>query len=462
VARSPDWIAPRTGHDWQDEDVLRAATWLRSFIPERDFARRIDAARDHLVAVRAQWQEGLSPPLYDPADAIAWYIFQAESFAIDRTYWVPDATVRFVPFLKRLGQGIELLQSVPGAAERAARLMSSERRQPDAGLYELLVAFAYRRRGWTQVAFVPEIRGGPRTPDLHVARPGTRWAAECKRVVASTYAAREKIIGTALVQPVHALCLQRDVDAVVDIRWRIELGEVPANYLVRKVSEALDKRVPTFWSDEIAVGRVGPVLWGLARKIMAEDDVYYGSSRMFELLTGRHNPLMEYTLSAKWRQAVDRPFYAATLYRASVVSWINISPASIAAKTRHFKQILHGAEGQLPDDRPGVIHIGVESSPNPAVAAQRHLENMLEARFFKPRKSRLRWVYCNYFVPEQTTDPNETWAMTETMAPYKVGRHSTAWPLPDHFAISPDDEGLAPGVFWDPRTPGGRLGPEAN
>lgn len=459
MAHNPAWVAPSEGHDWQDEDVLRASRWLRAFVPERDMERRIEDAREHLLTARHGWDYGEWPPLFDPADAAAWYIFQAETFAVDRQFWVPDAMARIVPVLKRLGQSLDLLRTVIGAEERAARLMNSERRQPDSGLYELLVAAAYRRHGWTRVEFVPEMRGGPRTPDLHVARPRTRWAAECKRLVPNTYATRERACGAALAKPVHALCLARGVSAVVEVKWRVELHTVPAEYLVDRVAEALGDTLHPRWADEVSEGRVRPVNWRLARGVLAHDDVYFGSSRMIELLSGVYVHEADHSMAARWRPAPERPFFAEAVYQASVVSWTSLSLEAMSAKTRHFRSIVADAERQLPDDRPGVVHIGIESSPLMVVAAARHLFNFAEARTFRTTRSRLRWVYANYFMPELTTHRNESWAFTETIAPYKVGRHNTAWPLPNHLVVSPDEE-IVDGVFWDPRTPGGRLGPE--
>jgi hypothetical protein len=62
----------------------------------------------------------------------------------------------------------------------------------------------------------------------------------------------------------------------------------------------------------------------------------------------------------------------------------------------------------------------------------------MQARKFAPATSRLRWVYANYFVPEATTREDETWAITETMVPYKIGHHRTHWPLPGHMLLSPE------------------------
>jgi hypothetical protein len=109
----------------------------------------------------------------------------------------------------------------------------------------------------------------------------------------------------------------------------------------------------------------------------------------------------------------------------------------VLQKAQHFRRTLANAEGQLPSDRPGVIHIGVESYAGAQVDFARHIFNTFEASSFAPRKSRLRWVYGNYFVPEATTRKDESWAITETMVPYKIGTHRTRWPLPGHMLVSP-------------------------
>ena len=55
---------------------------------------------------------------------------------------------RYAPIMTRIGQELPLLQTIRGVEERASRLMTAERRQPDGGLFELLVSLAYRRGGW--------------------------------------------------------------------------------------------------------------------------------------------------------------------------------------------------------------------------------------------------------------------------------------------------------------------------
>ena len=62
---------------------------------------------------------------------------------------------------------------------RAERLMRYDKRQPDGGIFEILVALAYRRRGWTTVEFIPE-RPGVSAPPIFTSRDHAlagRWSA---------------------------------------------------------------------------------------------------------------------------------------------------------------------------------------------------------------------------------------------------------------------------------------------
>lgn len=440
----PNWIAPRQGHDWRDEDVLAAVGWLKSFVPAAEMERRIEAARARLNLALESWRNGEGADTHDPADAAAWWVLQGESFGDGRRWTVPDAMVRTVPYLTRLGRELERLRAIPGAEERAARLMTGERGAVEPGIYELLVALAWSRHGWN-TEFVPEIRGGLPTPDLHVSQPRRRWAVECKRVTNSAYARNERTHGMALAAPVHRLSERRRSPFVVRVAYKVELQDVAADYLEARVTEALANGL--HWDDEVAEGIIVPPRWALLQRVLAHDDVFYGSSRMIELVSGAYDHQADHSFSARWRPARTRPFYATAVSHASVVTWISTSPQARLHKARHFRQLIAGAERQLPPDRPGVVHIGTETVGGRATDALRHFRNMMEAAQYDPVNPRFRWVYGNYFAPEVTTRRDETWAIDESMAPYRIGRHNTAWPLPDHLLVS-DEAGFRPGMHF--------------
>lgn len=447
MARGPDWTAPRQGNDWRDENVARAVAWLKGFVPAIEMERRLEAARDFLMASRANWLEGGHAPSHDRADAAAWHVLQGDTFAVDRRYWLPDDSVRIVPFLTRIGMELDRIRAIPGADERAARLMTRERRQPEPAIYELLVALAWSRHGW-DVTFVPEDRRHP-TPDLRVAKPRRHWSVECKRLMPAQYSVGERARGMALAERVHQLSERSSRAIAMQVRYKIELQHVRDDYLEAKLAEALlENSAQREWTDEVADVRIFPPTWSLLRRVMARDDISYGSSRMIELFCGQYVHQADHSFSGRWRPSETHQFHATALYHGSVVSWVSNAFAAQRQKARHFRQVVAHAERQLDTDRPGVVHVGVETMGAHTTDAFRHIQNLMEAHDFRPSNPRLRWVYGNYFSPELTTDPNETWAMDETMAPYKIGRHRTAWPLPGHLLVSPDDENN-PGVHWD-------------
>lgn len=447
MARGPDWIAPREGHDWRDEDLLRAVAWLKSLVPVQEMERRIDLAREALMVAREDWLQGGSAPSHDRADAAAWMVFQGETFGDDRRYSLIDEAARIAPYLIRLGQELDVLRAIPGAEERAARMLTRDRRQPEPGLYELLVALAWRRHGWN-VAFVPEDRRHP-TPDLRVEKPRRRWSIECKRLMPAQYTVLERARGMALAEPVHCFCRAEARSTVVHVIYNVELTLVPDNYLVERLQTAIRLNQPMFeWKDEVAQGRVFGPAWPLLRKVMAHDDVFYGSSRMIELFTGAYEYQADHSFSGDWRPSETHLFHAHTIYRGSVVSWMSNAFDAKRQKARHFKQVIAHAERQLDEDRPGVVHVGVESFGGHMTDAFRHFRNLIEAAEYQPQNRRLRWVYGNYFAPEVSTDPDETWGFDESVSPYRIGRHHTAWPLPNHLLVSPE-EGMREGVHWD-------------
>ncbi|MDX3928149.1 MAG: hypothetical protein QHC90_20385 [Shinella sp.] len=436
----PSWTAPRTGNDWRDDDLLLTVAWLKSLVPHNEMQRRLDAAKERLNAARQLQRNGERPPLFDASDTIAWYILQAETFATDRTYFAPDGLMRSAPYLTRIGKELPIMLSVKGAEERAQRMMTAEKSQPDGALLELLVGLAWKRNGWNNVEFVPEKKGIGKTPDLLVSKPRTTWAVECKRMVPSTYAKREREFGMKLAEPVHALFLDRYLSYVVEVVYNVELSSIPEDYLVTTVNRVLGQKRPLAWDDEISKGFIRPVNWRLTHSVMAKDFVYYGGSRMIELLAGHYQHDLDYSMAAKWRPREDRPEFADAVYQASVVGWGCVAAEATIKTAGHFKRVLANADQQLPPDLPGVIHVGIESYSGNFVDFFRHMQNRWETCAFQPEASRLRWVYANYFVPENTTRRDESWAIIETMVPYRVGKHGTKSPLPGHMLVSPEKE----------------------
>lgn len=442
----PLWIAQRHGQDWRDEHILSALAWMTAMVPAAAWQSRLDRVAATFDAAKIEWAASRRVPLFDPADLIAWYVFQANAYAADRTNWIEHAAYRIAPVFKRIGQDLALLDQIGGAQERVSRLMTSGRRQPDDGLYELLVALAYKRGGWTDVAFVPEQRGGSRTPDLSVSRTRQRWAVECKRVGQSGYAADERLKGEAMAKAVHELCRAVNRSLVIDVEFDDELVSLEDAYLADRIRGYFDDARATVWSDSAGRGQIREIDWRPMHMVLAHDDIYVGSSRMIELLVGHYVAQLDHSVDARWTPGPDRPFHATMMDQASVIRWVSASHAAARRKARHFRAMVADAAGQLPGDCPGAVHVGYEVLGGNSVEGFRHALNQMEMHDFDPGQSRLRWVYGNYMTPEHTTARNESSALSETTATYRIGGTRTQDPLPMHLLFS-EGRGV-PGWHW--------------
>lgn len=301
-----------------DEDILRAIDWMTAAVRQDRWSARMARVEEAFSAGRQQWRQGNRVPLFNPDDLIAWYVFQATAHASQREDWFEPEAYRIVSVFKRLGQLIPNLDDIEGAMLRVEALMTDGSKQPDQGLYELLVPGAYQRRGWSQVAFVPERKGGPRTHDLAVSAGRRRWAVECKRLAGTGYEADERARGERLSEAVHRLCGAYGNSVVLLVRFQVELSAVPDSYLAER-AEAFLQCGQTRWKDEIALGMAYLPDWDLIEAVFAQDDVHYGGSRLVELLVGKWLPDFDHSVFADWEPAPGRPFDATSISRASVV-----------------------------------------------------------------------------------------------------------------------------------------------
>ncbi|MER8638749.1 hypothetical protein [Mesorhizobium sp. M1365] len=222
-------------------------------------------------------------------------------------------------------------------------------------------------------------------------------------------------------------------------RYKQELHLLGDDYLVAKVERFLNGDAPFEWVDEGGDGVVMDVLWQPLHRVMAHDDIYFGSSRMFELLVGAYDPSIDFTMVGDWEAAEGRPLHATWVDHVSLVAWRSVSDEAARRKAMHFRGLVSRAANQLPGDRPGVVHVGYEAVGGNSADGRRHQLNRREMRTFEAGATGLRMVYGNYFMNELVTSRNESAAVIETMAWYPVGGKGGRGPLPDHMLFIDED-----------------------
>lgn len=442
---SPLWIAPREGQDWIDQPCLDVIEWFRSMLEQRAWEARIDAVQANYETALARWAQGEKVPLYDEGDAIFWYIHQANAFAQDRrNFFVPEG-FRIAPVINRVGHLLSHLKQVKGVSDRIETLLTKGRKTPDAGLYEILVAGAYKSRDWATVEFVPE--SSTKTPDLRVSGNRRRWQVECKRINRSGYEAEEHAFAEALAKPVHDLARRIRRRLIVDVHYLQELKYYPSDALLKHVERYIENPHERLVSEEGSlVAHIRDADWTMLNTVMAHDDVFYGSSRMIELIKGKYDLAYDHSFSADWTPSARMPLHAHLVHHASIVSWQSTSFESAMAKARHFRSTVGRATQQLTLEMPAAVHVGYETLGGSSADELRHYLNMMEMLNFDTEGSRLRYVYANYLRPEHSTAQMESWAVSETTAFYPAGKHRTPQSLPHHLLLE-DGDGT-PGDHW--------------
>jgi hypothetical protein len=234
--------------------------WFIEQLPNNDWPKRREAVGrlfyQSLVGERAD----LAPKgrFFNEKDMFGWYLFLGESFTDHPWNYEVFFGCRVIPILGAIGRNLDVLQTVEGFVERARSVATTERSQPNAGLFEILVAAAYARAGW-KVRFKPVQRGIAKTYDLDAEKGRRRLAIECKRMEGGEYHEAERARMRELWRiPCLGLAHKEKRSTYLEVRFKIELADVPDPYLLHRVYDFLHSGRPSLlWDDDIASGVIG-------------------------------------------------------------------------------------------------------------------------------------------------------------------------------------------------------------
>jgi hypothetical protein len=434
--------------EWPDDPELRRAVdWLLTFLKPEEWKRRRFAALQHFLntatgSVRDPTGKGR---FFSDRDQFAWYLFLGQAFLDHPTIYDFMYGARVVPILKAIGRNLDLLRAVVGVEARVRRMIGPEKSQPNACLFELLVAAAYRRAG-ASVTLLEERPGVARTHDMDVLLNGTTWAVECKRMEGGEYTEEERTAVRQLWLPVARAFHGRGLDVVGTADFLVELSSVPPDYFEQKARQWLSAGalLPHKWSDAISVGELRRLNLKPLQDVLLTDDVAMNSSRMHELLLGqyRRNARVVSTLRVKWS---DNPLYVDSCDAGCLFAWESRSDIAIDKRARDvLKRVADGCR-QLPDGRPGIVHVAFEAVEGLDVEAVRHEKVMKSLRDFDPEGKELEYVYVSWFAPE--SPPDTTMAFDETCHWQGVkAKHPR--PLDEGMLVLASDVPTRPGVHW--------------
>lgn len=436
--------------DWPEDVELRSGVnWLLAFLEPEDWKRRRFATLQRFLdsasgeSAREASDKGR---FFDERDQFAWYLFLAQAFLDHPTIYDFTFGCRILPVFRAIGRSVKLLRSVKGIDTRVQRMIGPEKGQPNACLFELLVAIAYVQRGAT-VSFLEERPGVAKTHDMDVVLDDVAWAVECKRMEVSEYGEKERAISRELWMPLAQSFYKRGLDVICTVDFLVEMHLVPKTYLFSKASQWLEGGglVPVTWSDLLSVGRIQRLDLSPLREVLKTDDVAMNSSRLHELLTGAYKRNAHIITALRVLRA-DNPLYLAECDTGTVFDWDSRSIGSVDGKARDVLKRLSDATKQLPDGRSCIVHIGLEAVDGMDVERARYEKVINSIGNFDPGTKQLEYVYVTWFAPE--CPPNNQGAFDETCH-WQAVRKLHPRPLAEGLLFLSPEVPSREGVHWE-------------
>lgn len=379
-------------------------------------------------------------------DQFAWYLFLGQASLDHPTVYDFMYGSRVLPILRTIGRNLELLKGVEGVGLRVQRMVGPERRQPNGGLFELLVAAAYRREG-AEVRFIPEQPGVKKTHDMDVRIRGREWAVECKRMEIGEYTENERTRARELWLPTAHELQRRGLNVLAKVRFTSELVAISPEYLahhaVRWMSGGFLQ--PHSWEDQLGSGRIGLLDMAPLKTVLKENDVALHSSRMIELLTGSYKRNAK-VIKVLHTTLADNPLYIDACDQAIVLDWESNSPDAIDGKARDVLKRLSDSTRQLPDNRPSVVHIGLEAVDGDDVEKLRYEKVKNTVSNFDAKGKQLEYVYVSWFAPECPPDSGEAFDETCHWGGRMPGHLR---PLKNDMLVLAPGASTRPGVHWN-------------
>ena len=393
---------------------------------------------------------------------MSWYLYLAEMLLTEPTKYEPIQGARVIPIFERLGSDFELLHRIGGINEKVERLLSFGKRgtlEPDSTLFEILVALLWKRNGWEDVSFIPE--ASKKSPDIRAASGSKEWIIECKRLNGSSeYSQRERKKWLKMWRHLRNYLVDKQIPAVLEIVFHIELESLPDDFLVKQLSgklPLLSSRCIVISNEQWQVS-FDTVDFDKARAHLEQFHVKIPSTQLCELIAGYRDPNRSFTpvvlgKSEHFGEGRANNKYLISMEFAAGAFWYCDAKQSIDKKARDITEHLAKAVKQLPENKKSVIHVGLETLGGVLVENKRYERIFNKVMNFDRSGKDLRWIYCHLF--QSYAPPDRDWVIDETIH-YRHFNHTdfeTSQPLAYNGVLVTAQDTHVSGVHWLRDTP---------
>ena len=397
-------------------NIKAAVDYFKSFMSEAAWERRTNDVKTYFSGVTSSIVKAATKDSMQYNNRMAyfakwidWYIYLAEVSSTKASGHDEAQWARIKPFFTRIGSALDLLKGVVGVEVRVKDMLHSKDNNADSTLFELIVAIAYAEQGW-EVEFIPEVKGGEKTPDLKVVKDGKVLFVECKRFQKVTdYSEAERKSWLAqwgyLLQEMMAC----GVPVLAKINFKTEVNLLEPGAVAKLFRDTLERKVRFISTPECDLF-LQMIDYPKMLNHFSKYSVKFPSAQLNALIDPQWEPHASYTM------AMDAKFVAmpegdSALNRfvefigaVYCARWECTAEISIDKKARDVRTLLVKAVEQAPADGSTVIHIAYETLHGPEVEFIRDKKVYNLVNSFDYGAKDIACVFCHAIQPSAHPD----------------------------------------------------------
>lgn len=436
-----------------DPDIINAYNWIKSYISEKDWKKRISYIEKELsLKFKDNEPVDISKGTLSAikSDKIGWYLYLIYIGIYEPHKYDYFSSARILPIFKRLGMNLDEAKSINGINKKIRTLVSKRMSEADAILFEILTALLWKRNGW-EVKMLDEAKKG-KTPDLEVTKDRKTWQVECKRQSKTadyTYQETEK--RQKMISQVCHLLMQNNV--LLDITFHEELLLLPETYLKDLLTDLIPKAKTSgklIQNHEVDID-ISFIDYNKIDTYLKEHKIVkQNSPQMLELIANRAVDNSSFTGGSLGKCYLIGEGEANNLYLTQIDKAFGVecrcdAEKAIMAKARDIKNQIQDAIKQFSQESNGIIHIGMETFDGSIVEKER--TNKILNTLKTIHAPNLDWIYLHYFQSYSRSE--EAWIVDETVQRI-TALIAPVPPLKIEHLIVPEDEILAENIsHWN-------------
>ncbi|MBM3108865.1 hypothetical protein IIE18_27475 [Pseudomonas sp. V1] len=396
--------------------IKSAVEYFKSFMSEAQWENRKARVEEYFLGVTKSMFESASKDSAQYNNRMAyyakwidWYIYLAEVcstkvFGHDEAQWA-----RIKPFFMKIGSALESLKGVVGVDQRVKNMLHGNDNNADSVLFELIVAIAYAEQGW-EVEFIPEIRGGGKTPDLKVVRGDEILFVECKRLQKVTdYSEQERQAWLSQWEFLLKEMFKIGFSVIATVQFKSEVHSLESGFVATLFRSAVDKKVGFISTPECDLW-LQAVNYTVMSDHFLKYSVKFPSAQLNALIDPQWEPHASYTMAM---DAKLKPMHGGDsvlnrfvdlIRNVYCAKWECTADASIDKKAKDVRSLLDKAVKQASSDGRTVVHIAYETLHGPGIEFVRDKKIFDLVRAFDYGDKNVACVFCHAMQPSAYPD----------------------------------------------------------